>query len=91
MPIVWIGKVEAPESVLPNVPFDIVYREWFIVWPFKKYRIISRLTKLSDGDVVDCSYDLQHWWFWGFHNHIPTEWNGLTENEVYKIEVGYEK
>ena len=89
MPLVWLGKVDALDKVLPNVQFDIKWREWFMVWPFKEYKITSKIIKLSNGDVVDCSYTLKHWWFWGSKIHISTEWNGISKKESYKIEVGY--
>jgi len=89
MPIIWISKVEAPKKVASKVPFDIYWREWFLIWPFKKYKIISRIRK--KGDVVDCSYNLKHWWFWGYREHITSEWNGIEENTTYTIEVGHDR
>jgi len=88
MPKVWIGKVEVPNQVLPNVPFDIYWRDWFLVWPFKEYRIISKISR--EGDIVDYSYKLKHWWFWGSRAHIATEWNGIEDDTDYTIEVGYD-
>ena len=52
MPKVWIGKVEAPESVPLNYVFGIKWREWFLVWPFKEYKIISRID-LKKVDLED--------------------------------------
>ena len=81
--------MEAPSEKPPNVIFDISWKEWFIVWPFKEYSIVSKITRNNNGDTVDFSYKLKHWWFWGNRTHLSTEWNGISEDTEYQIKVGY--
>jgi len=87
MPIVWLGFVVVPKKVFPNVSFNIYWREWCLVWPWKEYRMVSRITRLSDSKVTDKSYTLKHWWFWGYTEHTISD--SLAEDDEYLVEVGY--
>jgi len=90
MPIMWISKVEAPEKVLPNVPFNLKANIWYITWPFKK---ITTFIKISncDGKYEKCERTFRPILFFGLLKCIYKEETGIDNINTYKIETGYVK
>jgi len=60
MPNIWIGKVEAPSKVLPNVKFNIKWSTWYLKWPWTKFTIFTKI-----NDKFRIQMDIDTWWFFG--------------------------
>jgi hypothetical protein len=80
-----LSYVNHPDDVSPKETFDIKWKEFFIVLPFKLSHIISRIS--VGGIESDYSYTLRHWWFWGSRTHTKTL--SIDDDTECKIEVGY--
>jgi len=83
----FITKVEAPEVVLPNVPFSIRFRSWYLCIPFIRFNKIVIIS--NDDKILDrIEESIVPFWFWGYTNYITFD---LIDKDMnYIIEVGYE-
>ena len=82
MPMIWIGKVEAPENVLPNVNFNIKWRTWFIKWPWTKFILLTKIEEDKEYHVIDTRF------FFGVVSRYKVI-NGIINNTKYLISSGY--
>ena len=89
MPWIWIGKVEAPEKVFSMFPFSIRFRTWYLTWPFKKFKFISKI-KNDRGYEEDIIETISPKWFWGYINR-EYDFYGYDKNVEFVIKVGYDE
>ena len=81
MPLILIGKVEAPNEVLPNVNFFIYWNTWFIKWPWTKLKLFTKINNIRFEKIIDSL------WFIG---KINFDYEDIIDcGKEYKIEVGY--
>jgi len=43
MPKIWIGDIQAPSQVSPDISFKISWYVWYVGSPFKKIKLISQI------------------------------------------------
>ena len=79
--------IYAPLKVHPNVKFSIRWKDFFFILPGITYNVDSTLTNLNTGEEVTYLYNIRRWWFWGSRKHIYTDYDGISEDTVYKIDV----
>jgi len=84
----WIGKVEAPNKVLPNVPFKIKFRSWYITIPFIRFKKYSKI-QLNGHNWRD-EYEVFPWFFIGWDNYT-FDCYGIDKDTQGIIEVGVVK
>ena len=85
MPSVFIGKIQAPEQVLPRTPFKIIWDIWYLGWPFKKTNILSMMT--WDNEIINKMYPTRIW-FIGKMTQIASI-SGIENDTIFTISVGW--
>ena len=86
MPIVKLFKVEAPEKVLPHVPFNIKWTTIYLTIPFVN---IVWYAHVKYRDVEQYSrFKTRPWFFIGSLKYFHTV-QGLDEDIEVEIGVGY--
>jgi len=83
MHISFLGKVEAPNKVLPNVSFNIRWNVWYICIPFIKFNITEILDR--DINIYNKINNILPIFFIGRIKTIIRD--SIDEDKHYKLEI----
>jgi len=83
MHISFIGKVGAPKEVLPNVPFNIRWRIWYISIPFIKFNIRIKLNR--DEELFNKTKTIIPLFFFGLVRSEVDD--SIGEDKKYKLSM----
>jgi hypothetical protein len=85
MAIIWKSKVDAPDKVPVNTPFEMLWDIWCIGLPFKITKIFT--TVEWDGLEYRIDYPRRIW----FIGKIPTgiHISGIKKDTTFIIDVGW--
>jgi len=85
MPIIWIGKITAPNKARVNIPFQISWDVWYLGWPFRKIKIFSRIT--WDCNSYEKEYFVRPWFIGRLKTTAPVP--GINKDTIFLISVGW--